>query len=71
MPRSAPLNPVRGGHRHLVHAHHDPVGVVVITRLSEHALEKPLLGALAVAADVRVAAVLVTHVIVIERNDAH
>src|SRR5215467_1524253 len=45
---------VRRGHGDLVHEHHDPVDVVVLTRTSQLALEPPALQPAAVAADVRI-----------------
>ena len=61
------------GRRHggLMHAHHHPVDVAVLLRRLERRLQEALLRAARVAAHVRVPAVLVADVIVVQADDSY
>ncbi len=61
----------RRRHGDLVHADDDPVDVLAGARRGERLLQEGLLGAAAVATDVRIAAVLITDVIVVEGDHQH
>src|SRR5215469_302244 len=58
----------RSRDRNLVHAYDDPVDAVVFARLRQRLLEPCLLRTTAVAADVRVATILIADVIVVDRH---